>query len=106
MRQYFFDYVSENESLRDYRGRQFMVDSLAREYAELIAIHLQHDPQGAYFAWSIAVRDVKGAELFSVPVPAPEDDQPGDNDQNERRLFSWRAASDGDQPRDDDDVGN
>jgi hypothetical protein len=77
VRQYFFDYVSENESLRDYRGRQFMADSLAREYAELIAIHLQHDPQGAYFAWSIVVRDVKGAELFSVPVPAPEDDQPG-----------------------------
>ena len=75
MRQYFFDYVSKNETLRDYKGRQFSADRLAHEYAQLLAIHLQHDPEAIYSGWSIVARDVKGAEIFSVLVPPSENDQ-------------------------------
>jgi hypothetical protein len=73
MKRCFFDYVSKKETLSDYEGRYFS-PSEAREYANVLAIHLQYHPEVNYSGWSVVVRDALGAEICSVPVP-PKDDQ-------------------------------
>jgi hypothetical protein len=73
MKRFFFDYVSNSETLSDYRGR-YSSASEAREYASALAIHLQYDPEVAYTGWSVVVRDGLGAEICSVPV-LPNDDR-------------------------------
>jgi hypothetical protein len=73
MQRCFFDYVSKNETLSDYEGRYFS-PSQAREYAGVLAIHLQYHPEANYSGWSVVVRDALGAEICSVLVP-PKDDQ-------------------------------
>ena len=73
MQRLFFDYVSKNETLSDYEGRYFS-PSEAREYAGVLAIHLQYAPEAKYCGWAVVVRDVLGAEICSVLVP-PNDDQ-------------------------------
>jgi hypothetical protein len=72
MQRCFFDYVSKSETLSDYQGRYFS-PSEAREYAVVLAIHLQYDPEAKYSGWSVVVRDVVGAEICSVLVPPNED---------------------------------
>jgi hypothetical protein len=74
MQSYFFDYVSSDDTIHDYNGRVFPTVGRAREHAELLAIHLQHDPEAKYDRWFIVARDARGAEIFSVMVPAPADD--------------------------------
>ena len=76
MSRYFFDYLSSDDTLRDYEGRLFRTIRAAYEHADLIAIHLQYDPDCAYSGWSIVVRDALGAKIYDVPVPPPE---PGSN---------------------------
>jgi hypothetical protein len=49
----------------------------ARDHAELVAIHLQHDPEAAYEGWSIVVRDVLGVEICSILVPPATGNQFG-----------------------------
>jgi hypothetical protein len=73
MQRFFFDYVSKSETLSDYQGRYFS-PSEAREYAGVLAIHLQYDPEAKYCGWSVVVRDVLGVEICSVLVP-PNDDR-------------------------------
>ena len=73
MQRFFFDYVSKSETLSDYQGRYFS-PSEAREYAAVLAIHLQYHPKANYSGWSVVARDALGAEICSVPVP-PKDDQ-------------------------------
>ena len=73
MQRFFFDYVSKSETLSDYQGRYFS-PSEAREYAGVLAIHLQYHPEANYSGWSVVVRDALGAEIFSVLV-LPKDDQ-------------------------------
>jgi hypothetical protein len=70
MQRYFFDFVSKNETLHDYQGRAFAFESTAKEHAELLTIHLQHDPDGAYADWTIVARDERGTKLFSMSVKA------------------------------------
>jgi hypothetical protein len=72
MQRCFFDYVSKSETLSDYEGRYFS-PSEAREYAAVLAIHLQYDPEAKYSGWSVVVRDVLGAEICSVLVLPNED---------------------------------
>ena len=73
MKRCFFDYVSKSETLSDYQRRYFS-PSEAREYAGVLAIHLQYAPEAKYSGLSVVVRDVLGAEICSVRVP-PNDDQ-------------------------------
>jgi len=73
MKRCFFDYVSKNQTLSDYEGRYFS-PSEAREYAAVLAIHLQYHPEANYSGWSVVVRDALGAEICSVLVP-PNDDR-------------------------------
>jgi hypothetical protein len=77
MQRYFFDYVSNDRTLFDHQGQNCATNANARDQAELLAIHLQHDPEAAYVGWSIVVRDVRGTEVCSVPVPAANGNQFG-----------------------------
>jgi hypothetical protein len=70
MTRYFFDYVTENQVLHDYQGRYYDNTMAAREYAELLAIDLEH--MGEWTGWTVSVRDVHGKESFSVQVLALE----------------------------------
>ena len=71
MQRFFFDYVSKDEMLSDYQGRYFSAAD-AREYARILAIHLQYDPEDAYVGWSVAARDGLGAEICRVSVLPPD----------------------------------
>lgn len=69
MTRYFFDYVSNNQLLRDYNGRDYPDIQDACEHANLLAFHLRHDPANAYAGWSIMVRDALGKKIYDVSVP-------------------------------------
>jgi hypothetical protein len=44
----------------------------ARQTAELIALDLSIEAEGAWFGWSVDVLDARGNRFFSIPVRAPE----------------------------------
>jgi hypothetical protein len=75
MHRYFFDFVSKNETLYDYQGRSFAFVSSAKEHAELLSIHLQCEPAGAYVGWTIVARNELGTEICSMPVPELAENQ-------------------------------
>jgi hypothetical protein len=70
MKRYFFDLVSEQTSQYDYRGRDLWDLESARHLAELMAIDLAVEPDGAWQGWSIRVSSALGQQFFSVPVQA------------------------------------
>ena len=69
---YFFDRVGENRAEYDYKGCAFQTPEKARQMAELIALDLGIESEGAWFGWSVDVLDVRGKRFFSIPVCAPE----------------------------------
>ena len=72
MKQYFFDLVSDERTFHDFQGRQFDSDGAAGQHAQLLAIHLQYDPDCAHSEWTVLVRDAPGLVVHSVPVPPPD----------------------------------
>src|SRR5258705_11274043 len=72
MKQYFFDIVSDERTLHDFQGRRFESDEAAAQHAQLLAIHLQYDPDCASSDWMVLVRDAPGLVVHSVAVPPPD----------------------------------
>ena len=68
MERYFFDWACESEILRDFKGSSFKTRADACRHAELLAIHLQYDPEYDYSGWNVIVFDALGEKLRSVPV--------------------------------------
>jgi uncharacterized protein DUF6894 len=68
MQRYFFDIASGSRSIYDYQGREFSARQEAFELAELIALDLELNVDGEWGDCRVAVRDVEGRNLFSVPV--------------------------------------
>src|SRR5262249_58866865 len=82
VRLYFFDFVTQRQTLHDFEGRKFSSRAEAGEYAKLLAIHLQYAPGAQYRGWSVLVRDMMGHKIHSVAVPEPE-----------RDVVPWSAPS-------------
>ena len=72
MRQYFFDLVSDERTFHDFQGRHFESDGEAGQHAQLLAIHMQYDPDRENSDWSVVVRDAPGLVVHSVRVPPPD----------------------------------
>ena len=72
MPRYFFDFVKGSGVTHDYEGRDLPGDEQARRQGELIAIDLQIGTGGEWAGWEVSVRDARGREVFSIPVPADE----------------------------------
>jgi hypothetical protein len=72
MKQYFFDLVSDERTFHDFQGRQFVSDQEAGQHAQLLAIHMQYDPDRESSDWRVIVRDAPGLVVLSVRVPPPD----------------------------------
>ena len=72
MKQYFFDQVSDERTFHDFQGRLFASDGEAGQHAQLLAIHMQYDPDCESSEWKVVVRDAPGGIVHSVPVPPPD----------------------------------
>jgi hypothetical protein len=71
MPRYFFDIISETGTSHDHQGREFNCPDGAKRQGELIAIDLRYSPDAeGRTGDKISVCDVRGAVLFSIPVPA------------------------------------
>ena len=67
MNRFFFDVASKTYIQYDYRGREFSDPNEVRSFAELLALDMGcTDDQDR--ATEVQVRDVRGAQLFSVPI--------------------------------------
>jgi hypothetical protein len=71
MPRYFFDVVNDTGTAHDHQGREFTGPDGAQRQGELIAIDLRLAPDSEGRAGDkIAVCDVRGTVLFSIPVPS------------------------------------
>ena len=66
--QFFFDVLSPQSKLYDFRGQYFDKPENAAEVAELIALDLASSDTEDWDGAQIQVRNVAGDTLFSVPV--------------------------------------
>lgn len=69
---YFFDRVGKDRAEYDYKGYTCQTLEKARQMAELIALDLEMEPDGAWFGWRVDVFDQRGKRFFSIPVGTPE----------------------------------
>ena len=66
--QVFFDVLSSQSRLFDFRGRYFDNPECAADMAELIAIDLGNSDTVDWLGSQVQVRNAAGEMLFSVPV--------------------------------------
>jgi hypothetical protein len=70
MPRYFFDVISDTGTAHDHQGRDFNCPDGAKRQGELIAIDLRFAPDAeGRTGDKVAVCDVRGTVLFSIPVP-------------------------------------
>jgi two-component system, chemotaxis family, chemotaxis protein CheY len=65
---FFFDYTSQDRSLLDYRGDEFLSPDDALDFAEATAQTMKRDLNGDWIGWSVEVRNADGIKYFSLPV--------------------------------------
>jgi CheY-like chemotaxis protein len=65
---YFFDYTSQDRSLLDYRGDEFLSPEDAFDFAEATAQTMKSDLNGGWMGWSVEVRSAEGIKYFTLPV--------------------------------------
>jgi CheY-like chemotaxis protein len=65
---FFFDYTTDDRSLRDYRGEEFRSPDDALDFAEAIAQAMKSNLSGDWMDWSVEVRGAEGTKYFSLPV--------------------------------------
>jgi len=68
MVRYFFDYVTTNQSLYDYKGSEFRNPDAARDFAEAMAQDLRDSLNNEWSGWSIDVRNAEGGQLLTSPI--------------------------------------
>jgi hypothetical protein len=70
MPRYFFDVISDTGTAHDHQGRDFTCPDGAKRQGELVAIDLRFAPDAEGRSGDkVAVCDVRGKVLFSIPVP-------------------------------------
>jgi hypothetical protein len=67
MTRFFFDVATKTYIQYDYQGREFSDPAEVRSFAELLALDMGCT-DGQDRATEVQVRDVRGAQLFSVPI--------------------------------------
>jgi len=70
MNRFFFDVAAKTYVQYDYRGREFSDPAEVRSFAELLALDMGCT-DGQDRAIEVQVRDVRGAQLFAVPILQP-----------------------------------
>jgi hypothetical protein len=69
MKQFFFDVAVQTDVRYDYQGRNFTDLEQARNFAELVALDLGCTVETQ--ANEVQVRDIRGQQLFVVPIKQP-----------------------------------
>ncbi len=67
MTRFFFDVAAKTYVQYDYQGREFSDPAEVRSFAELLALDMGCT-EDQDRATEVQVRDVRGAQLFSVPI--------------------------------------
>jgi CheY-like chemotaxis protein len=65
---FFFDYTTDDRSLRDYRGEEFLSPDDALDFAEATVQTMKSNLTGDWIGWSVEVRSAEGTKYFSLPV--------------------------------------
>jgi two-component system, chemotaxis family, chemotaxis protein CheY len=65
---FFFDYTSQDRSLLDYRGDEFLSPDDALDFAEATTQTMKSDLNGDWIGWSVEVRSAEGIKYFTLPV--------------------------------------
>ena len=65
---FFFDYTSQDRSLLDYRGDEFLSPDDALDFAEATTQTMKSDLNGDWIGWSVEVRNADGIKYFTLPV--------------------------------------
>lgn len=65
---FFFDYTSQDRSLLDYRGDEFLSPDDALDFAESTTQTMKSDLNGDWIGWSVEVRNADGIKYFTLPV--------------------------------------
>jgi len=72
MKKYFFDRVGQRFSHYDFSGRDFAEPQKAYQLAQLLALDLEVAEAEEFGGGTIAVCNVAGAKLFTVPIRQPD----------------------------------
>lgn len=64
---FFFDYITKDQSIRDYHGDEFLSAEDALDFAETTAQALKSSLNGEWIGWSVEVRDAEGTKYFALP---------------------------------------
>ena len=65
---FFFDYTSQDRSLLDYRGDEFLSPDDALDFAKSTTQTMKSDLNGDWVGWSVEVRNADGIKYFTLPV--------------------------------------
>jgi hypothetical protein len=68
MRRFFFDYRTDDQSLYDYCGHEFISSQSAIDFARATVQVLQHSLAGGWDGWSIEVRNAEGKKFIALPI--------------------------------------
>lgn len=68
----FFDYITKDQPLLDYRGHEFPSCRGVVEFAEAIADDLKNSLTEDWIGCSIEVRNVEGCRILSLPIGVPD----------------------------------
>jgi Domain of unknown function (DUF6894) len=68
MKRFFFDYTTEDQSLYDYCGHEFVSMQSAIDFAQETVQVLQHSLAGGWNGWSIEVRNAEGKKFVALPI--------------------------------------
>ena len=68
MRRFFFDYTTNDQSLYDYCGDEFVSLQSAIDFAQATVQVLQHSLAGGWNGWSIEVRNEEGEKFVTLPI--------------------------------------
>ncbi len=72
MKRFFFDYTTEDQSLYDYCGHEFVSSQSAVDFAQETVQVLQHSLSGAWAGWSVEVRNAEGKKFVALPIGSTE----------------------------------
>ena len=68
MKRFFFDYTTNDHSLYDYCGHEFVSLQSAIDFAQATVQVLQHSLAGGWNGWSIEVRNAEGKKFVALPI--------------------------------------
>lgn len=72
MKRFYLDYTTQDRSLYDYCGEEFVSAQSAIDFAQATVQVLRHSLAGGWDGWSIEVRNAEGRKFVALPIGTAE----------------------------------